>query len=901
MGLGDDGSDHNLRGMRSFSSSTSVRDYGSLGSRALKRRSVSMGEFRDTNILRMGSLSVTDESVRSDVAEDLGDEAEDGAGVNEVAQREAAAYAAATLADICADLVVCHICEKSIPAVLFEEHTRVCSDVHRAEMDVVLVNDALKDAKSQCAERIKILETDLAEGAELATATAAAAAVVIAAVGGTSTATEADAESSTSRTPRGTLQRNNNSNSDGAIVPAGPTDQPKQKMYSRYIKKLLDLMRGVSEVLDEAIVLPMPKYISDDEDDQTDVPDECPPSSASTGSAHGHPFGVTSPAAPPSAVSPGLHPTRIATSPAVAAIRRTSLSSTGAWSSSPSVGTPQQAIANAIADSTSISKSDGGTLHIASGRLSGGPSSRRGSAASATSVRLNRLSSWSAPDRAEFYPPGMTYGAAAAAIASTVTAVKALMSPATLSLPGAVPGSFGGASILGSIGSRPVSPTQGQLVPGSQPGSFPPELEYLGRPESPMMHGYLIGTPPFPAPMSVPGTPTSLSFGVGPMSPAGASTSAAAAVAAAAVVDTALVGLGLGLYELASSIEQLIKSKCDNITRMRDCARAFREAAQGEDKVRVEIEFRQAKTKEGEAAQSRDVPGEIVEDQSAVKQGEASEKDGAAKRTTDIHAMSASTASLLSSYSASSLKSSTSSLTPTQTPTRGPTPAADEVFLAQFNEAPALAQSGSRPVTPSRQTSYGLEDEFRIPKREASLQPLVPKRDASLRGRPEGYNASKFSGVLMEKTGGSHGSIYPGVLLEKSESFKKKEPLPPSRQPIPPPRFATPPPPPLDDIVSRGGHSQRRATAPVLPFAQTYAQVASASASASTGGLAKQGSRREPKKPHGSSKTKDKQKDKDHKDNNVRGFFASIANAISGSATLFRRSSNPSLSKDCRF
>ncbi|KAI9205400.1 uncharacterized protein BJ171DRAFT_423179 [Polychytrium aggregatum] len=67
-------------------------------------------------------------------------------------------------------LVLCHICERSVPAPLFEEHTSICSEVHRVEMDTVLLNDQIKDLKSECANQKKALlsekekaQADLAE------------------------------------------------------------------------------------------------------------------------------------------------------------------------------------------------------------------------------------------------------------------------------------------------------------------------------------------------------------------------------------------------------------------------------------------------------------------------------------------------------------------------------------------------------------------------------------------------------------------------------------------------------------------------------------------------------------------------------------------------------------------
>ncbi|KAI9094685.1 hypothetical protein DFS34DRAFT_239523 [Phlyctochytrium arcticum] len=64
------------------------------------------------------------------------------------------------------DLVLCNICERSVPAVVFEEHSEACSDVHRIERDLVLVNDELRDAKLQCHDRLRVLESEMASEEE---------------------------------------------------------------------------------------------------------------------------------------------------------------------------------------------------------------------------------------------------------------------------------------------------------------------------------------------------------------------------------------------------------------------------------------------------------------------------------------------------------------------------------------------------------------------------------------------------------------------------------------------------------------------------------------------------------------------------------------------------------------
>ncbi|TPX35989.1 hypothetical protein SmJEL517_g01853 [Synchytrium microbalum] len=58
-------------------------------------------------------------------------------------------------------VVCCNICERTIPAVLFEDHTAVCGDVHRTEQAIVLMNDELRETRRQVAERYENLKEQL--------------------------------------------------------------------------------------------------------------------------------------------------------------------------------------------------------------------------------------------------------------------------------------------------------------------------------------------------------------------------------------------------------------------------------------------------------------------------------------------------------------------------------------------------------------------------------------------------------------------------------------------------------------------------------------------------------------------------------------------------------------------
>jgi PAS domain-containing protein len=48
--------------------------------------------------------------------------------------------------------VLCHICEQHVSPIIFEQHSSLCVEVHRAEMEVQLVNDTLYELKKQIKE-----------------------------------------------------------------------------------------------------------------------------------------------------------------------------------------------------------------------------------------------------------------------------------------------------------------------------------------------------------------------------------------------------------------------------------------------------------------------------------------------------------------------------------------------------------------------------------------------------------------------------------------------------------------------------------------------------------------------------------------------------------------------------
>ncbi|KAJ3393071.1 hypothetical protein HDU92_008015 [Lobulomyces angularis] len=55
------------------------------------------------------------------------------------------------------DLILCHICEKFVPALLFQQHSEVCSAVHRAESDLSKVNNELKESRQEFSDKCLLI------------------------------------------------------------------------------------------------------------------------------------------------------------------------------------------------------------------------------------------------------------------------------------------------------------------------------------------------------------------------------------------------------------------------------------------------------------------------------------------------------------------------------------------------------------------------------------------------------------------------------------------------------------------------------------------------------------------------------------------------------------------------
>lgn len=60
-----------------------------------------------------------------------------------------------------ADLALCHICDRTIPAILFENHNVVCTNAHRAEMEIIVIQDSLENIRTELVNQDSFLQEEV--------------------------------------------------------------------------------------------------------------------------------------------------------------------------------------------------------------------------------------------------------------------------------------------------------------------------------------------------------------------------------------------------------------------------------------------------------------------------------------------------------------------------------------------------------------------------------------------------------------------------------------------------------------------------------------------------------------------------------------------------------------------
>jgi hypothetical protein len=59
------------------------------------------------------------------------------------------------------DLALCHICERVIPVLIFENHNSLCLQVHKAEMDLTMAQDSMAGIRLNLSKQVQFLKDEL--------------------------------------------------------------------------------------------------------------------------------------------------------------------------------------------------------------------------------------------------------------------------------------------------------------------------------------------------------------------------------------------------------------------------------------------------------------------------------------------------------------------------------------------------------------------------------------------------------------------------------------------------------------------------------------------------------------------------------------------------------------------
>nr|KAJ3418663.1 hypothetical protein HK105_008006 [Polyrhizophydium stewartii] len=135
------------------------------------------------------------------------------------------------------DLALCNICERSVPAIIFEEHADLCTQVHKTEMDVVLANDQLKNFRAQCGEKVALLQEEIDDERKEMMAKA-----------------QQQQQQQAGEKPVPTAA------SESGAAAAGDTVENRDRLvYLEHLSKLVAIGRNIMAVIDETLAIPIPK------------------------------------------------------------------------------------------------------------------------------------------------------------------------------------------------------------------------------------------------------------------------------------------------------------------------------------------------------------------------------------------------------------------------------------------------------------------------------------------------------------------------------------------------------------------------------------------------------------------------------------------------------------------
>ncbi|KAH6601160.1 hypothetical protein BASA50_001839 [Batrachochytrium salamandrivorans] len=156
------------------------------------------------------------------------------------------------------NLALCNICERSIPAIIFEEHAELCTVVHRTEMEVVLANDQLKNFRAQCTEKVHLLEEEIGDECKEMADTAIRRNAQVAVMGNTGSTVHDGAKGSLGRPGDGVVIELD----AGRESSPGAIEDDDRRTYLRHLAKLVYIGKDILTIIDETLAIPIPNIAS---------------------------------------------------------------------------------------------------------------------------------------------------------------------------------------------------------------------------------------------------------------------------------------------------------------------------------------------------------------------------------------------------------------------------------------------------------------------------------------------------------------------------------------------------------------------------------------------------------------------------------------------------------------
>ncbi|KAI7853588.1 hypothetical protein BDC45DRAFT_148991 [Circinella umbellata] len=161
--------------------------------------------------------------------------------------------------------VLCHVCERWVVAAFFEQHSELCIEIHRTEMDVNICNDSLRDLRHHIVELLDNTRTEIKELLENGQENTTTPTVVDTSIVTTTSS------SSVQQQQQSEKEENMNVEEEKDSIYGADSLPVEQDVPSTVDLKKTDVevYKDLLEIVDVALSISMPGRGGDDDDDET--------------------------------------------------------------------------------------------------------------------------------------------------------------------------------------------------------------------------------------------------------------------------------------------------------------------------------------------------------------------------------------------------------------------------------------------------------------------------------------------------------------------------------------------------------------------------------------------------------------------------------------------------------